>query len=330
MRNFAVIIGVGSILAIGLFLFGLGARNVWRAWRSKSWPTTAATVVTNEMQTSTSTSRSSSEDHTGTMYTANLKFRYQVAGAPYETDLIYLGQTVASGDASEAELRRLRYPLGAQVTVSYDPSHPAVATVHPGFDLDVVWIPVAGLAFLLPGIMAIAFIRSSEGGGGFKFGLVLFLLIFLALGLAMLAAGLVELYRGWRCRTWPTVKGQIVYSLRDTSTTVTHDEEGDTQSTTHSARVIGRYTVNGVVHFSNVRRFGQLSGSDADWADSIYRRYPRGREVLIWYHPDDPDLATLEPGVSTEAWWVPGIGLALLLFATAGLVFGVPALTRFP
>lgn len=318
MRNWVVWLGIGPVILLGAWIFGLGARNVARAWRSTSWPVTESTVVTNAV-----------EKQAGA-YLADVKFRYEVDGAAYATDLIYIGQTVGSGDASEAELRRLRYPLGARVPVRYDPAAPWLATVHPGFQADVWWLPGAGLAFLLPCVMALAMLRST--GGGFKFGLLLFIFIFMNIGGVMLFHGGRELYRGWRSRDWPTVKGRIVYSLRDSSTTKSRDEEtGETETTTtHATRVICRYSIDGQTFFTNVRRFGQLAGSDAAWADAIHRLYPEGRDVTIWYHPGDPELATLEPGITDEAWWLPGAGAAFFLFALAALIWGVPALTRFP
>jgi hypothetical protein len=50
--------------------------------------------------------------------------------------------------------------------------------------------------------------------------------------------------------------------------------------------------------------------------------------VKVAYCPSDPDLATLEPGISSEAYWLPGAGLACLLFGLAALIWGVPALTK--
>lgn len=73
--------------------------------------------------------RRSRNSVSGIMYTANIRFQYEVNGRAYRTDLIWFGQTAGSGDSSEAELRHFRYPLGEKVTVSYDPADPATAAV---------------------------------------------------------------------------------------------------------------------------------------------------------------------------------------------------------
>jgi hypothetical protein len=107
------------------------------------------------------------------------------------------------------------------------------------------------------------------------------------------------------------------------------ERDGDeSRSTTHSARLIYSYEIAGSKYYSNVRRFGQLAGADADWADEITQRYPQGREVNVLYSPDDPNVAVLESGITTEAYWLPGAGLAFLLFGLAVFIWGIPALTR--
>ena len=46
--------------------------------------------------------------------------------------------------------------------------------------------------------------------------------------------------------------------------------------------------------------------------------------------PQDPDVAVLEPGNSTEALWLPGIGLVSLLFSIAAFIWIVPAIAKNP
>jgi hypothetical protein len=319
MKVFPVYLGFGVVVLIGLGIFSLGARNLWRAVASTHWPTVPATVVESSTQVSGGSRNS--------MYTANLKFQYEVNGHSYGTDQIYIGQTVGSGDASETELRRLRYPMGDRVTVFYDPSDPSIASVHPGFQAEVLWLPGAGLAFLVPTLMAFVLFRSSfEGTSGMGVGLAIFSLVFMTVGCIILFFGGRALWRGWQSPDWPTTRGTIVFNRRDASQSTTRtSDDGGHGSAAYGARLIFRFEVDGRAHFSNTRRFGQLSGSDEEWADRIAGRYPLGSEVNVWYRRDAPDLATLEPGVSNEALWLPGAGAAFLLFGVAALLL-VPRL----
>ncbi|MEK7750968.1 MAG: DUF3592 domain-containing protein, partial [Acidobacteriota bacterium] len=75
----------------------------------------------------------------------------------------------------------------------------------------------------------------------------------------------------------------------------------------------------GKTYFSNIRCYGALSGASQDWAQSILERYPTGARAPVSYDPADPNTAVLEPGVTSEAYWLPGAGAAFLLFGVAVL-----------
>jgi hypothetical protein len=95
-----------------------------------------------------------------------------------------------------------------------------------------------------------------------------------------------------------------------------------------SDRIVYAYDVAGRRHFANRRVFGQVGHpGEGEAAEAIATRYPRGRAVTVRYAPDRPDLAVLEPGISSEAYLLPGAGLAFLLFGLAAMRWGVPALT---
>jgi hypothetical protein len=322
-----IITAISVVIVFGLVIVGIGLRNVWRAMVSTRWPRVQGTVV--ESSTSTSVSRDRETGVKSATYRAKLAFSYQVGGKPYTTDTIHFGQTLGSGDSSDAELRHRRYPVGAQVSISYHPADPSIAAVKPGIYADVFWIVGAGLAFALPCIAALLFFLTSKTEkSAFGIGLRVFASLLCMAGAAMLAGGLERLWHAYASQYWPVASGVIVYQQQDASTSVTRNEEGDRESSTsYGTNLVFQHEVGGATHFSNTRRFGQLAGAGKDWADQIARRYPTGAQVQVAYCPSDPDLATLEPGVSSEAWWLPGAGLALLLFGVAVLVWAVPALT---
>src|SRR5262245_28642944 len=250
MKDFPVYLGLGLVLVIGLGLFMLGARNLWRAVASRHWPTASATVV--ESSTSidvTPPSRSlrrSRNSVSSIMYTANIRFQYEVNGRAYRTDQIWFGQTAGSGDSSEAELRRFRYPLGEKVTVSYDPADPAIAAVHPGFQADALWLPGAGLAFLVPGLMASLMYKSTFTGSGMAVGLGILTQVFLPVGAGILFVGARSVLRAWQSQRWPTTRGVVVYGTTDKSQSVTtNDDDEEFVSTTYGARFVYRYEVDG-------------------------------------------------------------------------------------
>lgn len=327
--DFAVVGGASVFALLGLAMLVPGIRNLTRAVRSAHWPKTAATVVLSD--TSASVSRDRRSRTRSTMYSASIRLKYAVDGQEYATDTLHFGETLGSGDSSEAELRRLRFPLGAETTVVYDPKQPWVAAALPGFDSEALLLPGGALAFLVPAILfVILYFGMDRGNSLFGVGLGLFAAIFLCVGAALLVPGLNNLWNAKQSEQWPVVAGRILYHQESSSTSTSEDGEGYTStSTTYSTRVIYRYDVNGRTHYNNVRIFGQLAGSSEEWAEEIAQQYPKGKDVEVSYKPDDPDTAALEPGIVNEAFWLPGAGAAFALFALAIFKWGIPALTRF-
>lgn len=323
---------LGLIGAFGLYLVVLGLRNIQRALASRRWPKTHGVVA--DSQSGATTSRDSRTGTSSTMYSTTTTVRYRVDNHDFTTSTIHFGQTFGSGDASEAELQALRYPVGAKFEVSYDPRNPSVGVVRPGLHADAFWLPAGGLAFLLPAIMfGLMFFGLENDDKGFALGLGLFAAIFCTAGLAMLNAGLTRLWHGWRSQQWPTAPGHVIYCKGSESTVAVEDDKtlsGRATTQVYQTDLAYEYEVAGQKHYNNVRRFGRLAGNDANWAEGIREKYPTGQKVTVAYFPDDPDLATLETGNTNEGWWLPGAGAAFFLFGVAVFIWGIPAMTRMP
>jgi hypothetical protein len=316
---------LGLCLALGLFLIGSGTLAIWNAIASRSWPTAPGVVVSSDRKASKNSDKSSTVESV-------VVARYHVNGREYSTDTQRFGVIFGSTDTSVAELQRLRYPAGSRIPVSYNPSKPELATLEPGFDVNALWTPGGGLALILVAVMFASLYRDSTAlrGGGMAVGALVFSIIFMLIGTPMLIFGGVNLYRAYISQGWPTTKGEIVYDEVD-ATTTTEEKRGRTQtSTTYGARVIFKYAADGKVRYSNTRRFGELAGADEEWANSIADRYPSGAKLDVYYNPVDPNMAILEPGIQSEAYWLPGAGLAFLLFGIAARLIIVPALRDFP
>src|ERR1039457_2862025 len=133
MMKLIVIAGggaIGLVAILGLYLFVKGARNVQRAVASTGWPTTTGMVVKSE--TTDSIDRTPETGEAVESHSTKTIIRYDANGKTYTTDVIHFGQTLGSSDASEAALQRIRYPVGSEVVVSYDPRAPWIAAIRPG------------------------------------------------------------------------------------------------------------------------------------------------------------------------------------------------------
>src|SRR5688572_1398553 len=161
--------------------------------------------------------------------------------------------------------------------------------------------------------------RSIQLGGA------LGMLLFGALGLFLLAAGIRNVVRARASVGWPTTPGVVEAARVTVSRSRTSSSSGERARTTtdYAPEIRVRYAVAGRAYETTTRRFGQLVGTgDPSDADLVLRRFPIGARVSVSYRPGNPGVATVLPGFHADALWLPGAGLAFL----AGALFFIPAL----
>jgi hypothetical protein len=320
-----ILVGFGVLFLIvgGTIPLWMGLRFVWHGLNCSRWPTTTGVVVKAAISESEAGSKGNRYQLAAyTFFLPKLSFSYQVNGHSYTTENLQFGRAEGSGDASEAALLMLRYPVGAKVKIHYHPSNPSLAVVRPGVYSDIVWYFVAGVSFILFGVVAgLGYLSTVRDILVFHHVMGLMWLIFIMLGIGMLAPGLLNLWRAKASQNWPTVNGVIVFSEKEMAKSAIQHSEGKTYVTdTNSVPLAYQYEVNGEKHYSNVRHFGQFVGSSEEsWSDAIFKRYPTGTQVPVTYCPADPDVAALESGIHPETWFLPGGGAAFLLFGLLAL-----------
>lgn len=119
--------------------------------------------------------------------------------------------------------------------------------------------------------------------------------------------------------TWPSVEGIIEQS----SVSTTH-RSGKNKKTMYAAEITYRYTVEAQeYHCSTVAFGGNGSSSSSQAAYALTKRYPVGQAVPVYYEPQKPENAVLEPGVTWASYAVYGIGLVFLV--VGGLMSTVSA-----
>jgi len=289
---------VGLVIFGGFYLLLKGGRNVQRALASTKWPRTAGLVVSSDTSRNVTVDRDTRE--ASVTFSTRTIIRYQVNGREYTTDVLHFGQTLGSGDKSDAALLHLRYPEGSKVNVSYDPSAPWIGVLKPGLHPEAFWLPGASLALLIPAaiclLIAPGFVRSMtaanqptafeesvhkaiedaqrgvmpadspfppppRAGGDKVMPVVAFLFGAIACGLGILALN-AGLQRIWR--------GQASVSWPTTPGIVVFTAKGggdnadgstdNTSDPTSYTRFVYQYKVAGADHFNNVRRFAQVEG----------------------------------------------------------------------
>jgi len=322
----AVGVSIAFFSLMGVVFLVSGIKDVWWGLASPAWPRVPAEVVRSEVAVESSRD---SDGATSVLYSPEVLFAYEVDGQSYVTGTVRFGQSGGSGDPSEAKMLTLRYPLGSKATVSHQPGNPARAVVKPGFRTSTLGAVGGGIGLLLGGsfIFLVARVMLSNAPVGQV--LILFVMVFLLIGLTLGGVGTGNLRDAWASRAWPVVPGEIVFQEGRSRESRSTDSQGRThESTTHSTSIIYAFEVGGVTHYANARRLGQIAGAGKGWAAAIAERYPVGAPVEVRYKPEDPDRAVLEPGFSSEILWLPGAGLGFLLFGLAALIWGIPALTK--
>ena len=144
----------------------------------------------------------------------------------------------------------------------------------------------------------------------------LFGLLFVALGIAISVWGAVLLTRAKASVSWPSVEGKIIAASVKTQTATPSGGRTRATSRTYKANVSYEYSVGGTRYSSDKVSFGEYGDSDPEHARGIVGRYPAGKTVQVYYNPEKPDVAVLEPGASWSSYVPLGVGI---LFALAGV-----------
>lgn len=262
----------------------------------------------------------------------DVTYTFSVQGKSYQGSRVSLGDV--SGRFAEEAVRR--YPVGATVTIYYDPNDPGNCVIERG----LAAAPVSGLpsAPATPGASA----STPEARKAALKGCAPALVVLAALGaggywlatggvrelearlpraevpvmLCAIGFGLLTLlfFIGYRrsllrANAWPVVPGEVTVSRVEERSS---SDEGRSRRT-YAAVVEFTYEVGGLSFSSRQIALGlEMSGSRSA-ADKITARYPLGATVEVHYDPANPSQAALENPT----------GMSWLLFGVAMACFGI-------
>lgn len=148
----------------------------------------------------------------------------------------------------------------------------------------------------------------------------IFPLPFIIVGLAILLFGIKSIVDAQESENWPASEGTIQNSA------VEYHSDSDGPGTYH-AEVFYQFSVNGQMRSGKTVAFGDYGSSDPSHAQEIVNRYPKGAPVKVYYKSDDPGVCVLEPGMKTQAWFMPGFGAIFFVVGSLMFVF-LPKLMR--
>lgn len=112
----------------------------------------------------------------------------------------------------------------------------------------------------------------------------------------MLGRSVRRLRLALECHAWPQAVGIVMES------DVAH--VGSSRSPVNPPRFLGvtvvyKFRVRGRLYTGSDVRFTTFHGPGHFRS---LRRYPAGQKVRVLYHPDDPNVAVLEPGATIDGW----------------------------
>ncbi len=138
---------------------------------------------------------------------------------------------------------------------------------------------------------------------------VIILVLFVVAGLAATLWGLTIIAKGRRTLRWPSTEGAI--------------EESSLASDTDDLfpHILFSYRVGAQTYR---RELGFPGGTNPtpEFAASYVKKFPAGASVRVFYDPERPDQATLEPGLAQGDWMILTLGIAATILGILLLVFG--------
>ena len=119
----SVIIPILILGGVGYFLYKRSQQSGAARQIAQSWPSTTGTVLMSSVQWG-------SGSHSGSSYPV-VVYQYTVNGQSYQSQTIKAGEQYLNVRiAGQAQTTVARYPIGANVTVYYNPANPAESALE--------------------------------------------------------------------------------------------------------------------------------------------------------------------------------------------------------
>ncbi len=131
-------------------------------------------------------------------------------------------------------------------------------------------------------------------------GTKLFFLIFLIIGLVALAGGYHFYQKSLAAKDWPTVDGKVMTS--EISRTRSRSGRRRRSRNMYSADIVYEYSVDNIIYRSERVSFGDYRSSSPAHAREVVDNYPVGASVRVYFDPENPATAVLEPGTMGGLW----------------------------
>lgn len=135
--------------------------------------------------------------------------------------------------------------------------------------------------------------------------------LILSMGTVTFVIGIQEFIAAKNSTDWPSVNGIVFRSEVE----VTEDRRSRSSGTSTSSYsyqpvVNYQYFVNDTKNTGDTIRYGLVTNKHM--AEKTVAKYPKKREVVVYYNPDKPKQSVLEPGYSGGLLFMPIMGLIVI------------------
>jgi hypothetical protein len=256
--------------------------------RASTWSTAAGRIVRSD----TEARRHRFAGEATTVTTVPLvEYEFSVGGRAWQGSRISIGED-SGGANTEATLRR--YPVGAAVSVHYDPANPRNCVL----ERDIPEGVGKGLAILVAfGVAAaVGLYYLATSGPRLLSGYLPdgdsapVVIVAACFGLLVLLFFIASFRLSRKAADWPMVRGTVSSSG---SERVEKRESGRTQIY-YVPVVEYRYRVSDVDYVSRQIKVGVALSASQAYATKVAARYPQGSGVDVHYDPANPSNAALE------------------------------------
>jgi hypothetical protein len=291
---------------------------------ARDWPSTAGRVMTSNSEAREIKVIDASREN-GHRFEprnfANIAYEYSVSGQTLSNNRVSIGEDRGNFQVAETIAR---YPVGAVVTVYYNPLHPRDAVLER--DLPQGLWGCLGIATAITlAIMfgsAIGLHRISEFASARLANpqMSVPVVALAAIGLVAALFALVLRQQAARALTWQVVAGIIKLSGFEEYRAAPSDS-GRRGAQMYSREVSYSYRFNHIAYSNVHASLNSSSRTMSPWVLRLWGMdYQDGASVKVWVNPDNPADATLNPRVPL-AWllWLVALGLwaAAFFIATA-------------
>lgn len=275
------------------------AVKMWEVRQASRWPSEPGKVVISKVKSHKKKPSEPGYNFSDTEVTnePQVEYDFLVGGSKYRGTRITIGEKTSG---FELESILARYPVGAEVTVYYDPANPKKAVLERDLPMGIMLAGMGCLLLFFIGgpLLALFFYFNGvkwftshlanpdqapfvTAAGGFGLLVLLFAIAF---------GRMIKQASGW-----PVTTGHIVSSGVD-AYLARNDVTDRRLRTSYKSSVVYQYQVNGREYTGGRLTMGVvISASFPGAANRTARRYPVGTEVQVHYNPQSPGESVLHP-----------------------------------